>query len=196
MLTVGRGRGAGGGVQRIGPALVMPSAARMSLLEHPCDQHFAQARPSIYPTATERFLPWWTGHLIRRLVPVNWAGCVAVLTVTPLVLPVGCYRRAFFGPLLWSIRLEEEMEPVGLRLACLAGTEEGVKLVADTLALGFGVVGVQEGAFSCRAQNPALLNFSFSSRVSALSRVISWPSVSLVGFHTPPISVSTSPSMV
>ena len=95
MLTVGRGRGAGGGVQRIGPALVMPSAARMSLLEHPCDQHFAQARPSIYPTATERFLPWWTGHLIRRLVPVNWAGCVAVLTVTPLVLPVGCYRRAF-----------------------------------------------------------------------------------------------------
>ena len=49
MLTAGRGRGAGGGVQRIGPALVMPSAARMSALAHPWDQHFAQARPSMIP---------------------------------------------------------------------------------------------------------------------------------------------------
>ena len=36
------------------------------------------------------------------------------------------------------------VDPVGLRLAWLAGTEEGVKLGADTLALVVGVVGVQE----------------------------------------------------
>ena len=95
MLTVGRGRGGGGGVQGIDDELVIPSAARMSALEHPCDQHLAQARPSMYPTATERFLPWWTGHLIRRLVPVKYASCVAVLTVTPLALPAGANRQAF-----------------------------------------------------------------------------------------------------
>ena len=102
MLTVGRGRGAGGGVQRIGPALVMPSAARMSLLEHPCDQHFAQARPSIYPTATERFLPWWTGHLIRRLVPVKlgWLRCCThrdTPSTARRLLPAGFFWSIAFG---------------------------------------------------------------------------------------------------
>ena len=53
-------------------------------------------------------------------------------------------NRFSFGPLLCSIRLEEVTEPVGLRLTWPAGTEEGVELVADTLTLGVGIVGVQE----------------------------------------------------
>ena len=56
MLTAGRGRG-GGGVQVKGWELVMPSAASMSAWAHPWDQHLAHARPSRYPTATERFEP-------------------------------------------------------------------------------------------------------------------------------------------
>ena len=108
MLTAGRGRGAGGGVQGIDESLVIPSAARMSLLAHPWDQHLAHARPSMYPTATERFLPWWTGHLTRRLVPVNC--CVVALLYSrdnPLVTarrlpPAGTVRRLSYGPLLGS----------------------------------------------------------------------------------------------
>ena len=57
MLVVERGAGVGGGVQGSDWVLVMPSAARMSDWAHPCDQHLAQARPLIKPTATERFLP-------------------------------------------------------------------------------------------------------------------------------------------
>ena len=60
-LMVGRRRG-GGGVQAKGWELVIPSAAKMSDWEHPLDQHLAQARPLMKPTATERFRPWWIGH--------------------------------------------------------------------------------------------------------------------------------------
>ena len=69
MPMVGRRRG-GGGVQGSDWELLRFSAARMSALEHPCDQHLAQFLPSIHPTETERFLPQWTGHLILRMFPL------------------------------------------------------------------------------------------------------------------------------
>ena len=70
MLVVGSGRGGGGGVQGIDGVLLRFSAARMSALAQSLDQHLAQALPLMYPTATERFFPWWTGHLILRMFPV------------------------------------------------------------------------------------------------------------------------------
>ena len=58
MLVVGSGgRGGGGGVQGIDGVLLRFSAARMSALAQSLDQHLAQARPLMKPTATERFEP-------------------------------------------------------------------------------------------------------------------------------------------
>ena len=58
MLMVGRERFGGGGVQGIDGELLRFSAARMSALAQSLDQHLAQARPLMKPTATERFFPW------------------------------------------------------------------------------------------------------------------------------------------
>ena len=73
-LMVGRGRGAGGGIQGIDGDLLRFSAARMSDWEHPCDQHLAQARSPMKPTETDGFFPWWTGHF-KRLVPCPATSC-------------------------------------------------------------------------------------------------------------------------
>ena len=83
-LMVGRRRG-GGGVQVKGWELVMPSAARMSAWAHPCDQHLAQALPSMYPTETLRFFPWCTGHFRRRVpsldMEVPWSAILKMSSV-------------------------------------------------------------------------------------------------------------------